>query len=107
MRLLTTLLAAMLSVALLLPAQATKKAPDAAKTAAKSASKEAADPLDINTASIEKLRALPGIGEAYSKKIVGGRPYRAKNELVQKNILPEGVYEKIKDMIIAKQAAKK
>jgi len=71
---------------------------------AMSAAKSMADKLDINTATLDQLKELPGIGDAYSQKIVAGRPYRAKNELVQKKIIPQGVYDKIKDMIIAKQS---
>jgi competence protein ComEA len=59
--------------------------------------------VDLNTATPEQLKALPGIGEAYSAKIVQGRPYQRKDELVQRGILPQAVYEKIKDRVVARQ----
>jgi DNA uptake protein ComE-like DNA-binding protein len=83
---------------------ATKPAP-AAKTEdkAKSAAKEPMKQVDINSASAEELQQLPGIGEALSKKIVDHRPYKRKDELVQKKVIPKATYDKIKGQIVAKQ----
>ena len=71
---------------------------------AKHAATEKIAVVDINTADEAALRTVPGIGEAYSKKIVAGRPYKSKDELWRKKILPKGVYDKVKDFLIAKQA---
>lgn len=63
--------------------------------------------IDINTATIDQLKAFPGIGDVYSKRIVDNRPYANKGQLVSKGVLPQATYDKIKDQIIASQPKKK
>ena len=64
---------------------------------------EQADLLDINTATADQLKTLPGIGEAYSEQIIKGRPYQRKDELVQKKILPRTIYEQLRYKVEAMQ----
>ncbi|MBX3167748.1 MAG: helix-hairpin-helix domain-containing protein [Candidatus Eremiobacteraeota bacterium] len=70
---------------------------------AKPASSEKIAIVDINKADQAALQTVPGLGEAYSKKIIAARPYKSKDELWRKNVLPKGVYDKVKDYLVAKQ----
>jgi competence protein ComEA len=83
------------------PAKDAKK-PEPAKEMMKADAKKA-EPMDINSASMKDLASLPGIGEARAKAIIKGRPYKGKDELAQKKIVPQKVYDDIKEQIIAKQ----
>jgi competence protein ComEA len=97
---LSTALLLVLTLAPSAHAQA-KKAP--AKPAAATI-QPAAGLMDLNTATKEQLMTLTGIGDAYAAKIIAGRPYKAKNELVTKKIVPEATYKKIAGKVIAKQS---
>jgi len=113
-----SLLIALLMIASLGYAQAAGSASDSSsQTSAKSSkSKKSASTdaaasktsksarLDINTASKEELSRLPGIGDALSQKIIDGRPYNAKNDLVRRKVIPQSTYDGIKDQIIAHRA---
>ena len=85
----------------LLPTAESDVAPTPAPAAAPAP--DASGRLDINTATKDQLLAFPGIGQIYAEKIIQGRPYKMRSDLVRRKILPANVYTKIKDQIIAKQ----
>ena len=100
-----SLFSSVIALALLLTAMAV--APATAQTSKKpappAAAAKATTLMDLNSATKEQLMTLPGIGEALSKKIIDGRPYRAKTDLTSRGIINDATYKKIADLVIAKQ----
>lgn len=96
-------------MALAAEAQPAKAKPASAASAAKPAAKKAkaavprVEPVDINSASKDELKKLPGIGDAEADKIIAGRPYLTKAHLVTHKIIPDGLYQSLRDLIVARQ----
>lgn len=104
LRLTSVLLPLILAASFGLAAQAPPAKAPAPKAPAKRKQTVPKGPqVDINHASKEELKKLPGITDAYADRIIAGRPYLSKANLVTHGIIPDGVYEPIKHRIIAKQ----
>ncbi len=90
----------------LLQAQTSKTTQTSTASKSQAAAATTGDKLDINTATADQLKAFNGIGDAYAKRIIDGRPYTMKTQLVSKGVLPQATYNKIKDSIVASKVKK-